>query len=284
MKKVMLASNEKLDINTIQYPVLASGKIDGLRGIVQEGQLVSRSLKSTINRHVTGCLSHSLFEGLDGELTVPGIDWNNFDVNQSTFMTQSGEPKFIFHVFDDMSCKGTAIARKAQAKIRVSELKARGFPVEFCEQHMIHNPSQLLMMYEEFRAKGYEGLIMVAPNGQYKHGRSTTKQGLALKLKPSEDSEGVIIGMEELMTNLDAGNSKKLENLVPGGVMGTLLLRWNGKAIKIGTGFTYAQRLDMFQNLDKYLGKLAKFKYMELTKSGEPRHAVFVGIRHKDDL
>ena len=283
-RNVMLAANTQPNIDLISYPKLVAGKLDGLRGCIQRTELLSRSLKSSLNRHVTKELSHELFDGLDGELTVTGAKWNDFNHNQSVFMTQAGKPDFVFNVFDDMSYDGTAMERKEHAEMRVEHLKSIELPVEFCQQTLVHNPAEMRKMYEYYRSMGYEGLIAMDPMAKYKHGRSTLKQEIMLKLKPSEDSEATIIGMEELMHNLDAGNSKKKENLVPGGMMGKLKVCWNNKVFYVGTGFDHAQRQDMWDNMDKYLGKLAKFKFMELSEYGVPRSPVFLGIRSKDDL
>lgn len=295
MKKVMLAANEQPNLDELDYPVLASGKIDGVRICIQDGKCVAgRSLKPSINKWVIDALSDPIYDGLDGELTLAGEDWNNFNKNQSVIMTKSGKPPaLIFHVFDEMSdyaLTKQAIHRKEYAKqhveaiTRVHEKFHPDLSIRFCEQRLVHNAEDLRNMYDDYRALGYEGLIVMKPTSYYKHGRSTLNQGIMLKLKPSEDSEAVITGMEELMHNTDAGNSKLKENLVPGNMMGKLNVRWKGKLFNIGTGFSHEQRKEMWENQDKYLGKLAKFKYMELTPYGIPRSPVFIGIRHKDDL
>ncbi len=294
MKKVMLAANEQPNLDELTYPVLASGKIDGVRVCVQEGQCVAgRSLKPSVNQHVMTQLSDPVFEGMDGELTLADESWNDFNANQSAIMTKSGKPRpLTFHVFDSMDERAllkNAYDRKNYAKQHVEALsdciELDGITLRFCQQVLVHSADELRMMYDDYRNLGYEGLIVMDPTAKYKHGRSTLKQGIMLKLKPSEDSEATIVGMEELMRNLDAGNTKCKENLVPGDMMGKLNIIWNGLRFNIGTGFTEAQRIEMWQNQDKYLGKLAKFKFMEVHKgTGIPRSPVFVGIRHKDDL
>jgi DNA ligase-1 len=288
INKLMLSCNTLPNIDTeINYPVLASGKLDGVRGCVQEQQLVSRSLKAhTLNRHATSYLSRAIFEGLDGELCLAGESWNNFNANQSAFTTQSGEPKFIWHVFDDISKPFmSAHKRKTLAKERAQVLFDLGYPVFFCEQELIYDPSSLRYMYDKKREEGYEGLILTDPNGLYKHGRSTLKQGTSLKLKPSSDSEALVIDFIELEHNLDAGNSIKKENMVPGNMLGALIVRWNGVMFNIGTGFSLAQRIEIWTNRDKYLNAFATFKYMEVfPDTGIPRSPVFKGFRAKVDF
>jgi len=47
--KPMLAPNEKIDISTLKYPLLASYKLDGIRCIFKDGQMYSRALKQFPN-------------------------------------------------------------------------------------------------------------------------------------------------------------------------------------------------------------------------------------------
>lgn len=288
VKPLMMSCNTIPDIDKdIKYPVLASYKLDGVRGCVQDGQLASRSGKAhTLNRYVTDYLSKDIFEGLDGELCLAGDDWNNFNANQSAFTTQSGQPDFIWYVFDDISKPFmSAKKRKDLAKARVDKLFELGYPVFFCEQVLVGSPEELRIVYNMARTSGYEGLIVMDPNGLYKHGRSTLRQGTSLKLKPSNDSEAKVIGFEELMHNLDAGNSKKLENLVPGNKLGALVVDWNGVQFNIGTGFTDSQRIYIWNNRDIIKGQLVTFKYMEtFPDTGCPRAPVFKGFRNKVDL
>ena len=284
MKKLMLSANEQPKLHEINYPVLVSGKLDGVRGCVQEDQLVSRSLKSSMNRHVTNILSSPLFEGLDGELCVPGKNQHDFNLNQSTFMTQTGNPAFVWHVFDDMSDPSLCAAdRKDQALTRVISLTKLGYDVKFCAQHWVVCEQELLNLYDAYRLDGYEGLIIMDPTCTYKHGRSTLNQGISLKMKPCEDDEAVITGFEPVQHNTDAGNSNKAENMYDGDRAGKVLAKWRGLDIKMG-GMKHDLARDMLRNPDAYIGKLVKFKYMELTPYGMPRCPVFKGIRDPEDL
>lgn len=294
MKKPMLAANERIDLDNIRYPKLASGKIDGVRAICQGGKVLSRSLKESINPWVRRILGHSMFEGLDGELTVAGQGWNDFNTNQSRFMEQSDSKfSFIFHVFDDINLANEpAEDRKTALLDRVLNIPsdpafavvAPFLELRVVQQHYVTMPEEVASLYGSYRAEGYEGLILCDPNASYKHGRSTLKQEIMLKVKPNSDSEAEIIGLEEAMHNLDAGNSKRQENLVPAGRTGKMLCQWDDKVIRIGTGFDHTLATDMHNNPENYIGRLAKFKYMELTPDGQPRHAVFVGFRDRGDM
>ena len=284
MKKVMLAANVLPKEEDLTFPLLVSGKIDGVRACVQDGQCVAgRSLKASLNTWAMEMLSRPGLEGLDGELTVQGERWNDYNWNQSIVMTKSGQPKLTFHVFDLIG-PGSAINRKdeARAKAVFFAMFFEDFPIEinFCEQFLVHSYADLMAKYEHFRNLGYEGLIMMDPEGHYKHGRSTLKQGLMLKLKPSDDDEATILDVEPVYHNMDAGNSNKKENMVEGDRAGKIIALWKGRKINVGPGkLTHDQARDLLANKEGYKGKQFTFTYMELHESGEPRSARFKGWR-----
>jgi DNA ligase 1 len=287
MKTVMLAANTAIDIDKLKYPKLLSGKIDGVRVCVQNGLCVAgRSLKPSINTHAMNLLSDILLEGFDGELTVQGPRWNDFNYNQSVIMTKSGTPKLTFWVFDLINSDRIAAYRKQEVEEELEALEGIDFGIDFkfCTQHVVNTPAEVMSLYNFYLNQGYEGVILMDPEGMYKHGRSTAKQELMLKIKPTEDSEATIIGFNELMHNDDAGNSKMVENMVPGCTLGSLVVSWNNKVFNIGSGLNDEMRAKIWTNKETYIGKLVTFKYMQLSKYGVPRHPIFKGIRNKDDL
>ena len=48
--KPMLAPNQSVDLDTINFPIFISGKLDGIRCIIKDGEMVSRSLKPIRNK------------------------------------------------------------------------------------------------------------------------------------------------------------------------------------------------------------------------------------------
>ena len=62
----MLASDAELD--KLRFPLLASAKLDGVRAVVKNGVVLSRSLKKIPNDYVQSLFKH--LEHFDGELIV----------------------------------------------------------------------------------------------------------------------------------------------------------------------------------------------------------------------
>jgi DNA ligase-1 len=63
------------------------------------------------------------------------------------------------------------------------------------------------------------------------------------------------------------------------GRLGALIVEWEGKLFNIGTGFTDAERIDIWNRKEQYHGKQAKFKYLPVGVKDLPRHPVFLGWR-----
>src|SRR5262249_23995383 len=105
--KPMLAPNERLDVSTLVYPLLASFKYDGIRCTIVPGVGPrTRSLKEIPNHYVRGLLE-TLPHGYDGELMAPRQgNETHMAAAQRAFMREEGENEFTFHVFDNVSIAG----------------------------------------------------------------------------------------------------------------------------------------------------------------------------------
>jgi len=274
------------DLNKIQYPIFALKKLDGIRCLMIDGVAVSRNFKPIRNKHIQKMMK-GLPDGLDGELIVDG----GFNATSSAVMSVEGEPEFTYAVFDYV--KGTL---ETPWKTRYTDYMALEFP-DFCSKvsGVILYDSHDLNMYETgCLLKGYEGIMLRSLKGQYKCGRSTLRQGWLLKLKRFKDDEATIIGFDEKITNNNtlekdelghAKRSTKKEGMVPAGVLGAFVAKdKNGLEFRVATGLNDKIRKEVWDNKDKYLGKMLKFRYQEVTEDGKYRFPSFLGFRDKADL
>jgi len=299
--KPMLSADISDNLDKLVYPVYASAKLDGIRCIIKDGKPLTRTLKPIPNRFVQNYLSSYLFQQLDGELIVGAAnDKNVMQKTTSGCMSFDGEPDFTFWVFDfyteydqkyskrlDMLREGfTATSNSKPAGLQTySRLK-------LLNQKLINNEQELLTFERECLANGYEGVMLRNPDGLYKFGRSTIKEGYLLKLKRFQDSEALVIGAEELMHN---ANEATVDNLghtkrssqqsgkIPGDTLGALLVRdvTTGIEFSIGTGFTAQQRDELWQLhcAGALVGKFAKYKHFPSGVKQAPRFPVFLGFR-----
>lgn len=279
----MLASPIELD--NIKYPVYCSPKYDGIRCVIREGIALSRKLKQIPNMYISEMLKKCPND-IDGEIIIPHANFNQI---QSAVMSEDGEPtNFEFHVFDVISSKPYLE--------RMETLKAMELPT-FCKKVLPHkfDDEDDMLEYERECVDEweFEGIMIRSPNGPYKFGRSTAKQGYLLKLKRFTDAEATIVGFEEMMHNEnektkdELGHSKrshKKAGMVPAGVLGSFVVKMDdGKQFKVSTGMTAEDRATYWQNRDTMLGKLVKYKFQEAGAKDLPRFPVFLGIRHPDD-
>lgn len=273
------------DLDKLKFPLLASAKLDGVRAVVRDGIVYSRSNKPIPNRHVQKLFSR--FEHHDGELIV-GNPTNKacYRDTVSGVMSVDGEPDVKLYVFDHVGEPSHIYNFRAE---RLTESKH----VIVHEQVMCLTLEDILKYEEQCLDAGYEGLILRDPNAPYKQGRSTVKEGYLLKLKRFVDDEAVVIGFEERMHNGNVAIKNELgrtarsshkENKSGRGDLGALLLRHSsGIEFSCGTGFTDSERADIWTNQSRFLGRLAKYKHFPVGAKDLPRHPVFLGWRDRRD-
>ena len=301
LRPMLSAKVESID--DLPYPLLASPKLDGVRALVVNGELVSRNLKPIPNAWCQKLFGIPALEGFDGELIVghafvPGV----FDRTQSGVMSRDGEPDVYFHVFDHWKEPGGYGARMAQVRRQMSDGRCPNAVVKV-PQHKVFKPSELAAYEQECVDKGFEGVMLrkLAADTPYKFGRSTLKEALLMKLIRRNTMEGVVVGAIEQMHNANektvdargyAKRSKVKANLVPTGKLGALVLTQYHDDMKtrllhtfeVGSGFTDEQRIALWQDRKRLKGRLVTVEYREMTKDNVPRFPVFKGFRHASDM
>lgn len=285
------------DITTLKYPVLVSPKLDGIRCVIRNGAAYSRNLKLIPNDYIQSKLK-GLPDGLDGELIVgspTGDDvWNR---SQSGVMSSDGEPEFTYWVFDASDMVGPFSARYSRLHEWFKGEEANK-NVSVVPHHQAHIPEFLAKLEDKWVSDGYEGVMVRDPNGKYKFGRSTVKEGGLLKIKRWHDAEAIVVDMVERQhngneaTKDELGRTKRSStkaNKTGRGDMGTLVCQgvFDGKfdgpvKFEIGTGFTDEQRKAMWEK--PVIGSVVTFKYQSLSPGGTPRFPVFKGFRDRRDM
>ena len=289
-------SGKEVCPHDVVFPVLASLKLDGVRAtVVQEPDgtifLASRSRKKIANYHIQKLLSAPEYVGLDGELIVGDVVAEDV-CRKTTSACNSfeGAPEFTFYVFDKYDAPGGFESRYAQIP--------EGLPyIKRVAHGMIRDIDGLNRTMSKAVKQGYEGLILRAPDGPYKFGKSSLKEGYLLKMKPWKDSEARIIEVIEAMENTngpetnEVGRTKRSKakgGMVPKGTMGKLLVEdiYSGVRFKLGVakGMTAAMRKDIWTNQDHYIGQLVKYKSMAVGEKDKPRQPVWLGFRPDWDL
>lgn len=285
MFKPMLAKDADLDL--LRFPLMASAKLDGVRAIVIDGVVMSRSLKPIPNKYVQARFGH--LEHFDGELIVGDPTDKAVYRNTVSHVMSHDKADYLvtFFAFDHIA------EPSAPYLTRLGRLQPERAGVVIHRQDYAETLCELYGIEDAALAAGYEGLILRDPAAPYKFGRSTAKQGHLLKLKRFVDAEATVIGFEERMhngneaTTDELGHTKRSSHAVNKtglGDLGALIARYNGVEFNIGTGFDAEARAEIWSNRPKYLGQLAKFKFFPVGVKDKPRHPVFLGWRSPIDL
>lgn len=285
MKKVKPMLAVEVDLDKLRYPCIASPKLDGIRCLIKDGVVVSRSLKPIRNKHVQSMFSS--LEGFDGELIVGDpVASDVFQKTTSGVMSIEGEPDVTYHVFDKWDVEGSY-------EDRLFGLCDLPKGCALVQSTWCHNREELLSCYDKYISQGYEGVMVRDPSKPYKFGRATVNSQELLKLKPFVDDEFKVVGFTERMHNSNEAVRNELGNLerssakdglVPTNSLGALIVEYGETTFEVGTGFTDEQRKDIWLNQDDYLGKLVKVRYQEIGILDKPRFPSFQGFRHEDDL
>jgi len=288
--KPMLAATASLE--KLRYPLIASPKLDGIRAVVKDKVLLSRSLKPIPNQYVQDMFGRTSFDGLDGELIMGDPSAADvFRATTSAVMSHSGTPDVKLFVFDRHN-DGRAYISRTSDKF-ASEVASCNGEILVLEQQLVQNESELLAYEDQKLMEGYEGIILRNPASHYKYGRSTLTEGSLIKLKRFLDSEAVILDKVLRTVNNNQAEiselgymkrSHKKAGIVEGDGLGALVVQdAKTKVIfNVGSGFTEEERLRFWDiNL---IGKLIKYKYFPTGSKDKPRFPTFLGFRSPDDI
>ena len=291
MERPMLAAayREGADLS---FPLMATPKIDGVRAIMVNGRLVSRSFRLVPNINLRMELESLLPEGADGEISCGSL----YETTSVVMSEYHDNFHVTFSWFDwayDLDAPYGKRVAAIMEHTRDRDLKTEHVTVVPLVPDRIHGPRDLERYEATTLARGYEGVVVRAPHGRYKCGRSTLKEGLMIKIKREDDLEATIVGTEELMHNANEaqadnfGNAKRSlskKHLVPGNTLGAIVARdAESNTFRVGTGFSIDMRDALWANRDAIVGQLVKYKCAGRGSRGLPRSPVFVGMRHPDD-
>ena len=278
----------------LNYPLLASPKIDGIRWMKPPGEPIrSRTWTPLPNQRLQDLCQDPDFNYLDGEVIFgddPALK-DLYNITQSAIMTRHDDRPFSLWVFDHWeNVSDTFMNRTQRSKEIVEEMRRKGIlKVNYVEHSILKTPAEVLEYEEAALEAGYEGIMLRGPGLPYKFGRSTLKQQGLIKVKRFADAEAQIVGFEELERNTNeqvrnafglAKRSSHKAGKVAGGTLGRFILsneQWG--EFGCGSGLDDDLRDKVWQDKDSYLGKIVTFKYQAHGTVDKPRMPIFKGFR-----
>jgi DNA ligase-1 len=285
-----IAADEQY-LQAMRYPVLASPKIDGVRAMVVNSVVTSRSGKPIPNRYVQSKYGIPQLNGYDGELVVGSpVDKNCMQRTTSGVMSHDGQPSVTFWVFDRWDIANEPYFERLGAITEIPELQA------YRLNHEAIHSYDALQRYESLQTSGgYEGVMLRGYNNKYKHGRSTLREGGLIKVKRFYDSEAVVIGYEPLYRNENAAVKNELgytersthqANKYADDLLGSLTVKdlKTRVTFEIGSGFDMSQRELLWKDPNKLIGRIVKYKSFSVGVVDKPRFPIFLGFRDPLDM
>ena len=284
----------EVPLDKVKFPIYISTKFDGIRALVIDGVVYSRSLKPIRNKHVQKLFGKPEYNGFDGELIVGDIYAKDvFQKTTSGVMSEDGTPDVTFHVFDlwSMPTFDYEYRQRELQEILLNNEEYEG--VVYTTIHKCQTVEDLEFFLNHEKNVGGEGLIGRSPNGAYKYGRSTPKEQFSMKFKFFQQEDFEVVGFTERMHNSNeqkrdelgyAERSSAKYGMIPMNTLGSLILKYGEDTFNCGVGFSDALRDEIWFNQEKYLGKLASIRYMSVGMDKLPRCPSWLGWRDLEDL
>jgi len=275
------------DFSKVRYPVLVSPKLDGVRCIIWEGVAYSRNAKPIRNKYVQAWARSYGLHNLDGELIV-GAPTGGSVLGRSMAVTAiEGAPDFTFHAFDR--------PERLYAKFEDSFDQLRHAledhdRISIVPQSRMRAWGQLEMEEARYLEQGFEGIMLRAPDGPYKHGRSTLSEGWLIKVKRFTDGEAVVIGLEEAEENTNEATKDELGRTkrssakagkVGKGMVGTIIVKdkkWGEMRLSPGV-MTHDERKTFWDYKSMLIGCTVHWRAFGYGIKDKPRFPRFYGIR-----
>lgn len=282
----------------LRYPLLASTKLDGIRAATPNGAPQSNSGKPFPNRKLMALLSRPEYANFDGEL-VAGDPYDHSGGGvchrtQSIVMSQDGDISSLrWYVFDSFLHPGVPFGNRYPT---LGSVPLNDYFMKALPQKEIVSPAVLAAYLESELARGAEGIILRDPDGPYKNGRSTLREGWMLRIKPREDTEAVIVDYEWMHINDNAAERSELgytkrssaqAGKIKTDVIGSVICqdpRWSKRFGVTVADHTLRAVLAKLAREGKLIGSIAKFSYMPYGSIDAPRQPSFKNLRDPRDI
>lgn len=241
--KPMLANEYGKFKHKVQYPCYVQPKIDGIRLIVNNGKMYSRTGKEMKNIQIDGLDPNLIY---DGEMYNPDL---SFEIICSCFKTN---PSILnYHIFDIIDCSKTFENRQ---KLLKDSNKSYDYIVE---THLCQSEQDIIKYHDQFVETGYEGIMIRNLNSMYQKDKRSFD---LLKWKYFCTKEFKIVDIVEAENDKDTA----------------MFVFENFTARPRGT-FEYRKKLLIDKN--KLIGKEATIQYQNMTSNNVPRFPVVLVVR-----
>lgn len=278
------------------FPKFVSMKYDGVRAIFKNGELLARSLKPIGNVQLKEKYEKLLDYSKEHDVIFDGEFYSHeLSFQEITSIINSDDKEvpgdIKFHCFD-MVVKEKYDEdfnfRLSNMNITLEQFDS----VVIVEQTNVYNIDEVETCFESALKQGFEGLILRDPLGKYKCGRSTVNEGLLLKVKPFETFDSKVIEVIERQENLNESQTNELgrsfkrntkDDKKKTGIASCLVTEYDGNEFRVTLTGDEDFRKEIWDNKEKYIGKMFEYKGMKIGMKDVPRHPVFLHWRKDKD-
>lgn len=232
-------------------------KYDGLRAYYKHGCLVTR------NGHQIKGVDHivdrigSFHTEFDGELMIPDA---HFQTTSGKLRSFEACPTAVYHVFD-MPEHGKPFEERYARMVDILG-KVNSEHVQLVKHVHTRDAERIERTYQKALDNGYEGLVLKTLGHMYANKRSSDW----LKLKAVRDKDLTVVGFFE-------GEGKYA------GSLGGIIVDHEGVLVKVGSGFSDWDRMNIWGMQQEFLNRTAEIHYHEETPDRSLRHPRFKGFR-----
>lgn len=269
----MLAQKLRDHPDKAQFPCMVDKKYNGGRVVASlEGLFTRKGEQYASIPHIVAALQ-PLFDKYP-DLVLDGEGYNHelrFKLNELMSILRTTKSKKItsellsrseqivrLYVYDGFGFDNiTASTGNLERRKALKEL-LKGIPyIVWVPFRLANTLEEVYKVYDGDVSEGYEGSMIRNCNAPYEIGRRSYN---LLKVKPTDDSEGVILNIVE-----GTGNAS--------GLAATATIRWNGKEFSATFKGSQETRRDILKNSDDWIGKEVTFCYNGLTGLKTPNYA-----------
>jgi len=262
----MLAHDYNKRGKSIKFPCFVQRKFDGTRCVAMPGKgLFSRNRKryphlehivTEINRLPAGVI-------LDGELYSDTLTFQEIVglVKRETLKKGDDEKQLQikFHVYDIIN---TMPYEQRYANLQMLFGRYKFKNLVLVETAVCESEEKMKELHAHYVADGYEGIMLRNRAGLYKNARSSDLQ----KFKEFFDDEYEVVDYKE-------GEGQEE------GCVIWVCKTPEGKTFSCRPRGSREERVELFKNGDKYIGKMMTIRYQEMTDSNIPRFPVALCVR-----
>lgn len=134
--------------------------------------------------------------------------------------------------------------------------------LKLAETYIVEAKEELLEYHKQFLEQGFEGTMIRLNRGGYDINKRSSN---LLKYKDFQDIACTIVDVQPSEKRPDQGIF--------------ICALEDGRTFGCGMKFSHADRIEMLQNKEEYIGQKCELRFFEYTDGNLPRFPICVGIR-----